>query len=122
MNLFADLPLFQPAPSPSVDAGEQGKANGMAMAWESASPQFREAALQVLKSVARRQPELSVNDLWDGLEMLGITTHENRASGPAMREAACKGWIECTDRTIKTSRPSRHKGDVRVWRSLLFNP
>lgn len=123
MASFADLPLFRSAQAlPPSDLAEQGKEDGMAAVWDNASPAFREAALQVLRNAAKARPEISANDLWSGLDSLGVTTHENRAAGPAMTAAARRGWIVSTERTIKADRPSRHKGDVRVWRSLLYQP
>jgi hypothetical protein len=97
-----------------------GKQAGMAQVWDHARPEFRQAALRVLRAAALARPEVSANDLWDGLEAEGISTHDNRASGPVMVAAAKAGWIVRTDRTITTSRPSRHRGDVRVWQSLLY--
>jgi hypothetical protein len=114
---FDDLPLFA---SPALaDAGERGKAAGMQQVWAHAAPGFREAALEVIYQAARHRLEISANDLWDGLAERGITTHDNRASGPVMTAAARRGWIVRTERTTKTTRPSRNKGDVRIWRSLI---
>lgn len=111
---FDDLPLF----SAPADA-EAGKADGMQRAERHASPDWQQAASLVLLAAARARPFISANDLWDGIEALGIHTHENRASGPAMTRARENGWIAPTDRWIKSNRPSRHSGDVRLWRSLL---
>jgi hypothetical protein len=109
---FDDLPLFSAA-------GEAGKVEGMARASQAMNPDWQHAALQVLQAAARARPFISANDLWDGIETLGVFTHENRASGPVMTKAKENGWIAPTDRWIKSSRPSRHQGDVRLWRSLL---
>lgn len=114
---FEHLPLFQ---APPADPGELGKAMGMGQVWENAADSFRLAALDVIRAAAQRRPEISANDLWEGLRELGVTTHDNRASGPVMAQAARNGWIVRTERTIKTTRASRHKGDVRVWQSLLY--
>lgn len=118
MAAFDDLPLFS---TPAADPGQQGKECGMAQVWQNASAEFRDTALLVVRQAARLRPEISANDLWDGLEVLGIYTHDNRAAGPVMSEAARRGWIVSTERMIKTTRPTRHKGDVRLWRSLLHS-
>jgi hypothetical protein len=54
------------------------------------------------------------------MDLLGITTHDNRALGPIFKKAAKDGLIEKTNTTTKSNRCSRHCGDVRVWRSLVF--
>lgn len=121
---FHDLPLFaQAQPTAGHDPGaiaEAGKVDGMQRVHRHAAPEFIEAAAQVIRAAAMARPEISSNDLWDGIEALGVTTHDNRASGPVMTDAARRGWIVATDRWIKSTRPSRHRGDVRVWRSRLF--
>ncbi len=119
---YQDLPLFMASRPPATQEcdGELGKQMGMAQVWDHAGPEFREVARQVLRTAALARPEISANDLWEGLAAQGITTHDNRASGPVMVAAARAGWIARTDRTITTSRRSRHGGDVRVWRSLIY--
>lgn len=109
---FDDLPLFSAA-------GETGKAQGMERVEQAASPDWQRTAQKVLQAAAKARPFISANDLWDGIEALGVSTHDNRASGPAMNKAKENGWITPTDRWIKSSRPTRHLGDVRLWRSLL---
>ncbi len=109
---FDDLPLF-------ADPALAGKADGMSRAKANASRDWQATAMAVLQAAAKARPYISANDLWDGVDALGVFTHENRASGPAMTKAKENGWIAPTDRWIKSSRPTRHHGDVRLWRSLL---
>ena len=110
-------PLFDYDPR---DEGEEGKQEGMNRAENNASSEFREAAEASVYQYALHNPEVTVNDMWDGLQALGVGTKENRASGPVMTRCAKRGWIEKTDRVGRTNRASRHSGDVAIWRSLIF--
>ncbi len=114
---FSHLPLFSAPPN---TGGETGKESGMARADEHASTEWKDAALKVIRHYAQHCEFVSANDLWAGMETLGIVTHENRASGPLFVKAAKLGWIQKTNTTIKTTRVERNSGDVRLWRSLLF--
>lgn len=116
---FSHLPLFNTPPN---DGGEPGKQSGMDRAEQNASDEWKTAGLKVIRHYAQHCEIVSANDLWAGLETLGIFTRENRASGPLFVKAAKLGWIQDADLPpIKSTRPGRHSGDVRVWRSLLFS-
>ena len=103
------------------DFGEAGKQDGMDRAEQNANPDFHNAAVQAIYEHAKRNPKVTINVVWPVLEALGISTHENRASGPVMRDCAKRKWIRKTNTTETTTRPTRRKGDVAVWESLIFN-
>jgi len=104
----------------SYAAAQSGKESGMAQVEQNANPEFKDAAIEAIRQAALHNQEVSINDIWPALDALGITTHENRAAGPVMTQCARNGWIVKTDRTIRSIRSTRHKGDVRVWHSLLY--
>ena len=104
----------------SYAAAQRGKEAGMAQVEQNAAPLFSDAAEQAIREAALQNPEVSINDIWPALEQQGIRTHENRAAGPVMVRCAKRGWIVKTDRTVRSIRSTRHKGDVRVWKSLLY--
>ena len=110
-------PLFDRDPR---DEGESGKQEGMNRVENNASSEFREAAEASVYQYALHNPTVTVNDMWDGLQALGVGTRENRASGPVMTRCAKRGWIEKTDRVGRTNRATRHSGNVAIWRSLIF--
>ena len=116
---FTDLPLFS---QPPQDPAESGKQDGMNRANKHADAAWKEAAVQVIRQAALARPFITVNDLWDGLEATGLTTHENRASGPVLTMCAKRGWIAKTGEIIKSTRATRNRGDVAKWRSLIFAP
>ena len=103
------------------DFGEAGKQDGMDRAERNANPEFKEAAEQIIYEYAKCHPKLTVNVLWDGLELLGVTTHQNKAAGPVMLRCAKKGWIRTTNTFDTTNRATRHKAPVTVWESLICN-
>jgi hypothetical protein len=92
----------------------------LAAVYENADPQWREFANAAVRFSAQERQEITTDDVWDLVENFDVETHENRAIGPVMRGAAKAGIIERTDRTITTRRNSRNRGDVRVWRSLIY--
>ena len=116
---FQDLPLFNQPPS---DGGEARKQDGMQRVEKNASTEWQEAAERAVYHYAKHNPELTVNNMWAGVESLGLFTRENRASGPVFRRCAKRGWIEKTDRVQTTTRATRNKGSVTVWRSLIYKP
>ena len=114
---YKNLPLFNYAPK---DEGEARKQDGMQRVEKHAATEWQEAAEQAVYHYAKNNPEVTVNDLWAGVETLGLATKENRASGPVMTRCAKRGWIEKTDRISTTTRASRNKGTVTIWKSLIY--
>jgi hypothetical protein len=84
-----------------------------------ANPDWKEAALKSVQHRARHCASVTANDVFADLEQLGLHTHENRALGAVFQKAARNGWIAKTDRTVPSTRKTRHSGDVRVWASQL---
>ena len=105
--------LFSPTP-------EARKENGMLRVDQNANEEFRRVSMKSIYSYAINNPTLTANDIWDCLDLLGISTHDNRALGPMFKKAAKEGWIEKTNMTTQSNRSSRHCGDVRGWKSLLY--
>lgn len=82
--------------------------------------EWRQAAIDAVYSVARYQPHLTSDDVWDQLAAIGLgAPHEPRAIANVMLHARRHGWIVSTDRTVRCRRPSRNATTVRVWQSLL---
>ena len=93
---------------------EQLKEIAMEQVEENANEEFKRFALKSILSFATNKPYLTANDVWDSLDLLGITTHDNRALGPIFKKAAKDGLIEKTNTTTKSNRGSRHCGQLRV--------
>jgi hypothetical protein len=99
--------------------GEANKADGMERAWENASMNWKAAAAAIVRHLAKTEEEFTTDEVWEHLDELGFTTHENRAMGAVMRSAAMESLILKTDRVVPTTRPSANRRPVAVWRSLL---
>lgn len=109
-------------PAAHSEAGIAGEVRDQAIAVADAhaDPTWRAHALDVVQALALRRPEFSTDAVWHALdEEDGPETHERRALGGVMREAARAGWIEPTDRTVDSTRAIAHRGPKRVWRSLI---
>tara|TARA_R100001594_G_scaffold833_1_gene3416 strand:+ start:2562 stop:2933 length:372 start_codon:yes stop_codon:yes gene_type:complete len=102
-------------------APKQLKERAMERVDQNANEDFRRVAMKSICSYAIKNKTLTANDIWDCLDLLGISTHDNRALGPMFQKAAKEGWIEKTNMTTQSNRSSRHCGDVRIWKSLLFS-
>jgi hypothetical protein len=121
-DLF-DLPVPHNRTETSIGAAEEIKSKkreAMARVDRNADSEFKRIALKTLQTYAMNKPQVTANDVWDSLDALGIETHDNRALGPLFTKAAKAGWIEKTNMTLQSNRKTRHGGDVRVWRSLVY--
>ena len=79
--------------------------------------EWRERALDALHTVARRQAELTGDDVW---QQLGeVDERYAAAMGPIFRMAAKAGVITSAGRFVESQRPSRHRCGIRVWQSLV---
>ncbi len=86
---------------------------------EHADPEWKAHALDAIESCARSFPTFTTDAVWALLDG-GPETHEPRALGAVMREAARRGWVESTDRTEQTARVHAHQRPARVWHSLIY--
>ncbi len=80
-----------------------------------------EATKGLIILVAKRQAELTSDDLWREMESAGVgVMFKPNVLGAAFRAAALNGHIQSTGRVEKSCRVSAHRRNVLVWRSLLF--
>ena len=78
-------------------------------------------AFLITCALAMKWKHFSTDDIWGVLEdVCSEATHDNRAMGAVMRKAQAEGWIEPTDRVVKSNRPVCHSRPIRVWRSKLI--
>lgn len=94
----------------------------MEAAKAAASARWKGDFFTVARSILLRQQFFTMDDLWDaGLpKPEDIGAGSNKACGPLLLLLARRGFIEKTERTIRSSR--RHEGDIRVWKSLVYEP
>ena len=85
---------------------------------ENADQEWMNDAMDIVRFIVNRYKYFSTDDIWHMLKE--PTTHDNRAMGAVMRKAQAEGWIEPTDRVVKSTRPVCHSRPIRVWRSKLI--
>jgi L-serine deaminase len=75
-----------------------------------------------LVEVARKQPELTSDDVLAKVEALpdAPTTHNLSAIGPVMRRAASDGILSSTNRVTRSARAVKHGIRHTVWHSNLY--
>jgi hypothetical protein len=77
-----------------------------------------DAALRAVRSVARRFPEFTTDEV--AAELTDWQIEEPRLLGPAMLRAQRAGWIAATDRMRKTANPAAHCRPKAVWKSCIY--
>lgn len=105
-------------------------AEGMQSADDHANKFWKSVFDACIQNVARRKPELTVDDVLDELEVVNrerqarglqvVTTHHLAAIGPAMVRAKSAGLLTPTDRVIRSVRAVKHGNRHAVWLSNHF--
>lgn len=103
-----------------INPGQLALDDALARVAMGADPKWVKAATDAISQVASVKPEVTADDVWEVLAEIDVDTPEGKMMGNIMKDAAREGFITRTDRTVKTRRPSRNAGDVRVWRSLIY--
>lgn len=96
---------------------------GMETADENASQIWKRWIDGVIQSVARKQEEFTVDEIYTELEALPNppSTHNLSAIGPRMKKVAAElGYMTATEKVLRSKRPGKNGNLSRVWRSNLF--
>ena len=103
-------------------AGKAGKRDGMDRAELHADPEWKRIMLICVLEVAKRKPFFSTDDLerWRLVYFPNHTTHEHRAIGPIMREAAKLEYCVKTLDWVESSQKINHQRPMRVWFSRVY--
>jgi hypothetical protein len=109
------LDFSQKLPAPA----QERIADGMQRADDNAESRWKAIFAACILAVARRQPELTSDDVLDEIAKLpnAPSTHALCAVGPAMRRAAQDGMIARTDKIVRSKRPEKRGNFHAVWRS-----
>jgi hypothetical protein len=87
---------------------------------EHAAPLFKVVARDALERVARRRPEFIVDAIWAELGQLAPNTHDKRAMGNVVIQAARDGVIE-NGALLQRSAQRQCHGNMRtVWHSKVY--
>lgn len=87
---------------------------------ENADQEWFKLAVWKTRAIAKSCSTFTSDDVWSWMDIFDYSTHDNRAMGAVMRRAQAEGWIEPTDRVVKSTRPVCHSRPIRVWRSRLI--
>lgn len=80
-----------------------------------ANAEWKEAALDIVRVLSFHKDRMTSDDVWNNLEARGIKTHEPRALGAVMRQAAKRGLIYPTHTYVKSKRHECHSRPIMVW-------
>ena len=99
---------------------------GMDQADQNANERWKAIIDACVLAVARRLPELTVDDVLEEYEKLPReirpTTHALDALGPAMVRAARGRILESSGRIARSKREEKHGNRHTVWKSLYYRP
>ena len=97
---------------------------GMQQADDNADERWRSIIDACILAVARRLPELTVDDVLEEYERLPAnvrpSTHALDALGPAMCRAGKTGILKSTGRVLRSKRPTKHGNRHSVWASVYY--
>jgi len=97
-------------------AASAAREQAIAQVSEAASPFWKATAIGAVSSLARAKDFFTTDDVW---RLAPCTTHEPRAMGGVMRQAASLGICVATDRYEQSERVACHRRPLRVRQSLL---
>jgi len=103
----------------SKQQGEAAREDAIDRVEVSAGEQWMEHAMAAIRTVARSSPTFTTDNIWP---LVQDPPSDVRAMGAAMRRAVRLGLCRRTEQTIRSLRSKCHRRDVRVWRSMFFEP
>lgn len=99
-----------------LERADSEKTRGIERAEVGASAEWLDTAYKALEELARKNGELTSDDVWFLLEQRQVVMpREHRAMGPVMRRAAQAGIIRPSSKFRLSNRPVNHRRPQRVW-------
>jgi hypothetical protein len=94
---------------------------GIAKVERGTDPHWKFRAMVELYYICEVFQEFTSDNVWWRMEDMGMKApREPSAMGPIMRMGKSMGWMESTNITKESDRPTRHRTPQRVWRSLIY--
>lgn len=100
-------------------SGQELKERGMTQAIENADVNWKEAVEKRLTFLTNNKRFFTSDDILIYLSDRGIKTHNNSALGGIINRWSSRGFIRPAGFVV-SSRPSRHKAPIRLWKSNLY--
>lgn len=82
---------------------------------EHANPDWLDTARRIVVVLAHSGRPFTTDDVWDELAKHSTVTHEPRALGAVIRNAARMGLIRSTGTYVKTRRREAHSRPIPEW-------
>lgn len=102
-------------------AAQEAKVEAVARVESHANARWLTTARQAVGWLALTQPSFTTDDVWRVLAGRDASTHEPRALGAVMKQAARLGYCTASETWQQSARSDCHGRPVRVWTSLLFD-
>jgi len=102
---------------------EAAKHEAMTRAERGANPAWKAAISALIEELAYCRPTFTADDIFALADARGFPkTHENRALGPLLTNAARKGLCRPSLVYVSSKRPWLHAKILRVWESAVYMP
>lgn len=101
-----------------ITAGEARRDEAIGRVEVHADAAWKRHVMKVIHGLATERSRFTTDDVWARLDP-DHGTHEPRAMGAMMRQAAKAGIITPTDAYEQSARPECHARPVRVWESVI---
>lgn len=104
-------------------AANDAKLAGMKQAKDNANETWFDLMLRLVDLTCREQLLFTSDDVEERYAAMPAPkpeTHDGRAFGAVMRQAARNGWCEKTNTVRDSTRASLHKSPRAIWRSKLY--
>ena len=109
---FFDPPVLD-APS-----GELLKQEAISRVRDNADQDWRTYALNAVRRIAQQRSEFTTDNVWESLEGWA-STHDPRAMGAVMTDAARAGICRKSDRVRPSERKECHRRPIAIWISRI---
>ena len=106
----------RPAPQGGPEEGKRLREQGIASVKAAHADWVAYAGVELFQ-LCQEQQEFTSEDLW--LRVSRDDVAEPRAMGAVMNNGRRAKMCERTDRVTEAKRAARHRGTVRIWRSLI---
>ena len=101
-----------------ITEGNRRRDEAIKQVFDAADTLWKRLALQTVLEVAENKEYFTTDDVWNWPSFKrNQVVAEPRAMGGIIRAAMKAGWIESTDRFIRSVRPACHRRPLAVWKS-----
>ena len=101
-------------------SGELLKQQAISRVRDNADQDWRNTALAAVRQIASTQSEFTTDNIWSEIEHTSFSsTHDPRAMGAVMTDAARAGICRKSDRVRPSQRKECHRRPIAIWISRV---